>query len=268
MVGLPPEHTGGERVAREHERAGQPHLTRQPPERGPGGLHPAEPLLAVAVGDPLAEPEHAHLLGRRRPPGEPEQVPAATQRRARLPGPGGLKANPGAERAADEQPHHEQRQAEPPAVRRQHDAGEHAGEPVADQRDQRHRRTLRLAAQQLAARGGEPLEHVLIFEVLDPRRRGHRLHQPALHQPVDPRRRRGRERVLERSAHQRQRVGEARERQRQDQPLPLRRGQPVRDGVRDRARDASHQDEHEHGQHPLGDDEHHRQQAQPPARLP
>ena len=268
VVGGISERAGGERVRREHERAGDPHPAREPPELPPRRPHARRPLLAVAVGGPVAEPEDPHLLGRRRTPREAEQVPAAAQGRRRLARPRRLEADSGAERAPDEQPHHEHRQPEPPVERREYRARQHAGEAVAEERDERHRRAFRLAAEQLSAGRGELFEHLPVLEMLDPRRRAHRLHQPALHQPVDAGVSGGRERVLERPAHQGQRVRRAGERQRQDQPVSLGGGQPERDRVGDPACDAAHQDKHEHRQDALGDHEHHRERAQTAARLP
>ena len=125
-----------------------------------------------------------------------------------------------------------------------------------------------LPAEQLAAGGGELVEHLPVLQVLDPRRRGDRPHEPALHHCIDPRGRRGGERVLERTAHQRQRVDRARLGERDDQPVARGRGQAVLDRCRDRAGHAAHGDQHEHRQSPLGDDEGDGRDAPRGARAP
>ena len=163
-----------------------------------------KPFVAVALGGPVAGPVDPHLLGRSRLPGQPQQVPAAPQRRTRRTSPQRLRAQALAEPPLDRQPYHQQAEPEPPAKRRQHHAGEDPGEPIAERRDQRHRRARGPAAEQLPAGRGQLLERRLILQVLDPDRRAHRADQAPLHLGVHARGGGGGQGVLDRAAHQRQ----------------------------------------------------------------
>jgi hypothetical protein len=268
VIGRPAELAGGDAVDTEHHSAGQPGAPLEAAQRPPGGRSPLQPLALVPGSDPIAQAEHAHLLGGRWLPREAKQVPATPQGVGGRAGSPRLLSQPDHQRTPDRHQRDQYEPADPPPEGHQDDAREDPGQAVAELRDQRHRRARGIAAEQLAPGGGELPEHLLVLEVLDPGRRADRDDEPALHQGIDASASGGRQRVLGGSAHQRQRIRGAGLHEREDQDAARMRRHPEQDRPGDRARDPAHRHQDEHGQDALGDDEQHRRDAQQRAGAP